>query len=104
MNDNRRKVLKEAVCLLVSEAGFTTATEECIETLVEMLQSRKYFLLFTFSRNVNRNFFVSLVMCETANQTKNYAELAGRTQPVIGDVVMAMISMGQSFKDVEVSL
>lgn len=37
MSDPRRKVLKEAVCLLVSEVGFTEATEECVETLVEML-------------------------------------------------------------------
>lgn len=42
-----------------------------------------------------------LVMCETANQTKNFAELAGRTQPVVGDVVMAMINMGMSYKDLD---
>lgn len=41
-NDPRRKVMKEAVCLLVSEAGFTIATEECIETLVEMLISSNF--------------------------------------------------------------
>lgn len=33
-------------------------------------------------------------MCETANQTKNFAELAGRTQPVVGDVVMSILNMG----------
>ncbi|CRK87616.1 CLUMA_CG001412, isoform A [Clunio marinus] len=79
-NDPRRKVLKESVCLLVSESGFTTATDECIETLVEMLQS---------------------LLSETGNQTKNFAELAGRTQPVVGDVVMAMINMGMSIKDLD---
>ena len=41
-------------------------------------------------------------MCEMANQTKNYAELAGRTQPVIGDVVMALINQGLSYKDLDV--
>lgn len=41
-------------------------------------------------------------MSETANQTKNFAELAGRTQPVVGDVVMAMVNMGMSFKDLDV--
>ena len=46
MTDPRRKVLKEAVCLLVSETGFTVATEECIETLVEMLQSCKIVICF----------------------------------------------------------
>lgn len=39
MSDSRRKVVREAVCLLVSEAGFTNATEESLETLVEMLLS-----------------------------------------------------------------
>lgn len=42
-------------------------------------------------------------MSETANQTKNYAELAGRTQPVVGDVVMAMVNMGLSLKEFEVN-
>jgi transcription initiation factor TFIID subunit 8 len=42
------------------------------------------------------------VMSETANSTKNYAELAGRTQPVVGDVVMAMINMGMAMKDLDV--
>lgn len=49
MADPRRKVLKEAVCLLISEAGFTVATEECIETLVEMLQTRKFDFCLHFS-------------------------------------------------------
>lgn len=37
MGDSRRKVMKEAVCLLVAEAGFTSASEESLETLTEML-------------------------------------------------------------------
>lgn len=48
MADPRRKVLKEAVCLLISEAGFDVATEECIETLVEMLQTRKFCVCLQF--------------------------------------------------------
>lgn len=43
-------------------------------------------------------------MSETANQTKNFAELAGRSQPVVGDVVMAMVNMGMSFKDLDVRI
>ena len=43
-------------------------------------------------------------MIETANQTRNYAELAGRTQPVVGDVVMAMVNTGMSFKDLDVRI
>lgn len=98
MSDPRRKVLKEAVCLLVSETGFDSATEESVETLVEMMLSRKFtnFVYFLFS-----NIFILLVMTEFATTTRNYSELAGRTQPVVGDVVMAMVSMGMSFKEME---
>ncbi|XP_070501577.1 transcription initiation factor TFIID subunit 8-like [Chironomus tepperi] len=80
MSDPRRKVMKEAVCLLVSEAGFTSATDESLETLTEMLIG---------------------LMTEMATQTRNYAELAGRTQSVVGDVVMGLISMGLSYKDLD---
>lgn len=41
-------------------------------------------------------------MTEMATQTRNYAELAGRTQAVVGDVVMGLISMGLSYKDLDV--
>lgn len=40
-------------------------------------------------------------MTEMAQSTRNYCELANRTQPVIGDLVMAMINMGVVFKDLE---
>lgn len=43
MSDPRRKVLKETVCLLLSEIGFTSATDDSLETLVEMLQSSNFF-------------------------------------------------------------
>lgn len=59
--------------------------------------------MFTFLIVKIATFDLILVMCETANQTKNFAELAGRTQPVVGDVVMAMVNMGMSFKDLDVS-
>ena len=42
-------------------------------------------------------------MTEMGQQTRNYAELAGRTQAVVGDVIMALISMGISSKDLDVS-
>lgn len=38
-----------------------------------------------------------------ALQTRNYAELAGRVQPVVGDVVMTLVMSGMSFKDLDVS-
>lgn len=43
MSDPRRKVLKEAVSLLLIETGFSSATEDSLETLVEMLQARMTF-------------------------------------------------------------
>jgi hypothetical protein len=36
MSDPRRKVVKEAIALLAQEAGFTSATDEALETLVEI--------------------------------------------------------------------
>lgn len=42
-------------------------------------------------------------MSEIALQTKNYAELAGRTQSVVGDVLMSLINLGISTKDLDVS-
>lgn len=41
-------------------------------------------------------------MSEMAKETRNYAELAGRTQAVVGDVTMALINMGISFKELDV--
>ena len=51
MNDPRRKVVKEAVCLLISEAGFSSATDESLETLTEMLigcKINKIIFIFKF--------------------------------------------------------
>lgn len=48
--DPRRKVMKEAVCLLLSETGFDVATEECIESLVEMLIARKFLFCLHFRK------------------------------------------------------
>lgn len=43
-------------------------------------------------------------MTEIGQQTRNYAELAGRTQAVVGDVIMGLVSMGVNFKDLDVSI
>lgn len=43
-----------------------------------------------------------LVLIEMGTTTRNYCELAGRTQPVIGDFVVGLVSMGVVFKDLEV--
>lgn len=35
----RRRILKEVVCALLVEAGFDSAADECIETLLELMTS-----------------------------------------------------------------
>lgn len=37
----RRRILKEVVCVLLVEAGFDSAADECIETLLELMTSCK---------------------------------------------------------------
>ncbi|CAO1340199.1 unnamed protein product [Diamesa serratosioi] len=76
----RRRILKEVVCALLVEAGFDSAADECIETLLELMTS---------------------LLIEMGTTTRNYCELAGRTQPVIGDFVVGLVSMGVVFKDLE---
>jgi len=69
-----RRALKMTVCAVCSEAGFTDAQEDVLETLTEMLQS-----------------FLS----ELTRSCKAFSELSGRTDPLVTDVVMALIEMGQ---------
>lgn len=35
------------------------------------------------------------VLTEVGNSAKGYCELSGRVEPVLGDVVMALINMGK---------
>lgn len=101
----RRRILKEVVCALLVEAGFDSAADECIETLLELMTSRKFCCSVLFL-NVYFIFCFNtfLVLIEMGTTTRNYCELAGRTQPVIGDFVVGLVSMGVVFKDLEVSL
>jgi transcription initiation factor TFIID subunit 8 len=69
----RRKALTAAVCSLCGEAGFEACERSAVETLTEMLQS---------------------CISEIGRSTRAYSELAGRTEPVVGDVVMALVEMG----------
>ncbi|CAG2064641.1 unnamed protein product, partial [Timema podura] len=69
----RRRVLALAVAASLTEAGFDGADKMALETLVEMMQS---------------------LLTEIGNSTKGYCELACRTEPVVGDVIMALINMG----------
>ncbi|XP_038113829.1 transcription initiation factor TFIID subunit 8 [Culex quinquefasciatus] len=76
----RRRYLTMAVSSELMERGFDAAEPECVETLTEMLQS---------------------FMVELGQSSRNYCELAGRTQPVIGDIVISLINMGISIKGLE---
>ncbi|XP_062596405.1 transcription initiation factor TFIID subunit 8-like [Saccostrea cucullata] len=70
-----RKALKVAVSALASEVGFERAEEAAVETLTEMLQS-----------------FIT----EVGRSSQAFAELAGRTEGMMTDVVMALMEMGQN--------
>ncbi|XP_037049778.1 transcription initiation factor TFIID subunit 8 [Bradysia coprophila] len=76
----RRLVLKQAVANILQEKGFETVEKQCIETLTEMIQS---------------------LITEIGQSSRNYCELSGRTQPVIGDVVVALINAGISIQGLE---
>ncbi|XP_013785053.1 transcription initiation factor TFIID subunit 8-like isoform X1 [Limulus polyphemus] len=69
----RRKLLFAAVSSLCMEAGFNASDKMALETLTEMLQS---------------------CLTEIARSTHGFCELSGRTQPVVGDIVMALVEMG----------
>jgi len=76
----RRKILNIAIAQMLSEKGFTSADKDCLETLTEMLQS---------------------LIVEAGRSAKSYCELAGRTEPVLGDVVVALSEMGISLNGIE---
>ncbi|XP_071450058.1 transcription initiation factor TFIID subunit 8-like [Hetaerina americana] len=69
----RRKALVIIISNLLAETGFESAEKQALETLVEMLQS-----------------FIT----EVGGSSKSYCELAGRTEVLLGDVVMALLEMG----------
>ena len=58
---------------LCTEVGYVTAEQCAIETLCEMLQS---------------------YLIELGRSSRAFGELSGRTQPMLSDVVLAMIEMG----------
>uniref|UniRef100_A0A2M4ARF4 Transcription initiation factor TFIID subunit 8 n=1 Tax=Anopheles triannulatus TaxID=58253 RepID=A0A2M4ARF4_9DIPT len=76
----RRRFLTMAISSQLEEVGFCTAEKEVLETLTEMMQS---------------------FLVELGHSARNYCELAGRTQPVIGDVVVALINMGISVQGLD---
>lgn len=68
-----RKLLTTSVASLLTELGYDSADNAALETLTEMVQS---FLI------------------ELGNSSRSYCELAGRIEPMVGDVILALISMG----------
>ncbi|XP_034939039.1 transcription initiation factor TFIID subunit 8 [Chelonus insularis] len=69
----RRKILNHAVGSILAEAGFDNCEKQVLETLTEMLQC---------------------FIVEVGESSKNYCELASRTEPLIADVIVALINMG----------
>ncbi|XP_057330622.1 transcription initiation factor TFIID subunit 8 [Microplitis mediator] len=71
--NSRRKILNHVVCGLLAEYEFVNCEKQAFETLTEMLQS---------------------FLVQVGESTKNYCELAGRTEPLIADVILSLINMG----------
>lgn len=94
----RKKILRQTVCAILLEKGIDRADDDVIETLTEMLGSCKQ-TKGLIKIKTNRYFLKVLV--EIGGSTRNYCELAGRTNPVIGDVVMALSMMGIVFRDLD---
>lgn len=69
----RRRVLYSAICAICHEAGFVSAEKIAIETLVQMIQS---------------------LICEIGRTSRAFCELAGRTEPLVGDIVVGLIDLG----------
>ncbi|KAK6641200.1 hypothetical protein RUM44_012909 [Polyplax serrata] len=76
----RRKALVSCVSCLLTEIGFDSAEKIALETLTEMLQS---------------------LITELGYSSHSYCELSGRTEPVIGDVIIGLVNMGISIDGIE---
>lgn len=71
--DPFRHCLKVAVSGLCTEAGFEAAESPCVETLTELTIS---------------------ILTEIGRSSRAYCELAGRVEPLVADLVLAIIEMG----------
>ncbi|KAH8387478.1 hypothetical protein KR093_007290 [Drosophila rubida] len=78
--DAYRRLLNKAVSQLLLDKGAATASNQCLETLTQMLQA---------------------LIVEIGNSSHNYCELAGRTMPTVGDVSIALINMGINITSLE---
>ncbi|XP_072377590.1 transcription initiation factor TFIID subunit 8-like isoform X2 [Diabrotica undecimpunctata] len=75
-----RKMLAAAVSSILLEYGVDTVDKECLGTLTEMMQA-----------------FIT----ELASMSRNYCELSGRVDPVLGDIVLGFVEMGFNFNTLE---
>jgi len=73
LQSGRRRVLLSVVSATCHECGFGSADKQSLEILLQMLQS----LIFEMGRS-----------------SRAFCELSGRTEPLVGDVVVALIEMG----------
>ena len=69
----RRRILYSVVCATCHECGFASADKPSLDTLLQMLQGLIY---------------------EIGRSSRAFSELSGRTEPLVGDVVVALIEMG----------
>lgn len=69
-----------AVSSILVECGFDGVDKVCLETLCEMIQS---------------------LLSEVGESSRSYCELAGRTTPVIADVIVALVNMGMTLDGIE---
>lgn len=75
-----RKMLASAISGVLLEAGFDSADRDILESLTEMLQC---------------------FLCEIGSMSRNYCELSGRCEPVIGDVILGFVEMGIDFSGLQ---
>ncbi|CAG5087702.1 Similar to Taf8: Transcription initiation factor TFIID subunit 8 (Drosophila melanogaster), partial [Cotesia congregata] len=71
--NSRRKLLNYVISGILSENEFITCEKQVMETLTEMLQS---------------------FLVQIGESSRNFSELAGRTEPLIADIILALINMG----------
>ncbi|XP_024870190.1 transcription initiation factor TFIID subunit 8 [Temnothorax curvispinosus] len=78
--NTRRRILNQVVSSILVECGYDTCDKQALETLTEMLQS---------------------FIVEIGASGRNYCELSGRTEPLIADVILALINMGIKVDNIE---
>ncbi|KAK1125799.1 Transcription initiation factor TFIID subunit 8 [Melipona quadrifasciata] len=78
--NTRRKILNHVVCSILVECGYDTCEKQALEVLTEMLLS---------------------FLVEVGESARNYCELSGRTEPLIADVIVALVNMGIKLDNLE---